>query len=270
VRDLLPIGRFSKVTRITVKALRHYDDLGLLRPAVVDPDSGYRYYSMAQALEAERIRLLRSLDMPLDDVRRVLSAQDPAEARRLLDGHEARMRERLTVIEEGLRLLHKLRNGKEGIMAYEVKVREVVPQPVLSVRTRTSLAQIADLMGAAFGEMFGYLFQAGAQPAGPPCSIYHDPEFREDDLDVEICVPVDRPLPPQGRVQMSELPGGTVAYTLHVGPYDGVGPAYQAVTTWIQEHGHETAGPPRETYLNGPDEVKDPSEYRTEIIWPIR
>ena len=155
-------------------------------------------------------------------------------------------------------------------MAYEVKVREVVPQPVLSVRTRTSLAEIAALMGAAFGEMFGYLCQAGAQPAGPPCSIFYDPEFREDDLDVEICLPVDRPLPPQGRVQMGELPGGTVAYTLHVGPYDAVGLAYQAVTTWIQEHGHETAGPPRETYLNGPDEVKDPSEYRTEIIWPIR
>ena len=64
--DLLPIGRFAKATRLSVKALRHYDELGLLRPAFVDPSSGYRYYRPAQANQAEAIRILRSLEMPLE------------------------------------------------------------------------------------------------------------------------------------------------------------------------------------------------------------
>jgi len=73
VDDLLPIGRFSKATRLSVKALRHYDELGLLRPAFVDPSSGYRYYRPAQANQAEAIRILRSLEMPLEEIRAVLA-----------------------------------------------------------------------------------------------------------------------------------------------------------------------------------------------------
>ena len=71
--DLLPIGRFSKATRLSVKALRHYDELGLLRPAFVDPSSGYRYYRPAQANQAEAIRILRSVEMPLEEIGELLA-----------------------------------------------------------------------------------------------------------------------------------------------------------------------------------------------------
>jgi DNA-binding transcriptional MerR regulator len=77
VQNLLPIGRFSKMTRLSVKALRHYDELGLLAPAVVDPFSGYRYYTYSQANRAEAIRILRGLDVPLEDVRELLASEDP-------------------------------------------------------------------------------------------------------------------------------------------------------------------------------------------------
>jgi len=71
--DLLPIGRFAKATRLSVKALRHYDELGLLRPAHVDPSSGYRYYRPAQANQAEAIRILRSVEMPLEEIAALLA-----------------------------------------------------------------------------------------------------------------------------------------------------------------------------------------------------
>jgi len=90
MQNLVPIGRFSKMTRLSVKALRHYDELGLLVPTVVDPSSGYRYYTYAQANRAEAIRVLRSLDMPLEDVREALAADDPAVAAKVLDRHRAR------------------------------------------------------------------------------------------------------------------------------------------------------------------------------------
>ena len=88
--DLLPIGRFSKATRLSVKALRHYDELGLLRPAFVDPSSGYRYYRPAQANQAEAIRILRSLEMPLEEIAALLAeAGGEPVAKRLAAHREA-------------------------------------------------------------------------------------------------------------------------------------------------------------------------------------
>ena len=76
--NVVPIGRFSKMTRPSVKALRLYDEIGLLPPAHVDPSSGYRYYELGQANRAEAVRILRSVAMPLDEIRAVLETDDPA------------------------------------------------------------------------------------------------------------------------------------------------------------------------------------------------
>jgi effector-binding domain-containing protein len=105
---------------------------------------------------------------------------------------------------------------------------------------------------------------------GPPLALYHGPEFDEEDVDVEWCVPLERPVVGKGRMQGGELPAATVAFTLHTGAYDAVGPVYAAIQAWMQERGHESAGPAREIYLVGPGAVADPAAYRTEIQWPIR
>jgi DNA-binding transcriptional MerR regulator len=115
VKNLLPIGRFSKVCRLTVKALRHYDELGLLRPAGVDPESGYRYYSVSQAAEAERIRLLRSLEMPLEEIRERLCERDPAAARVRLERHRQRLEQQLAEQQQALAFLRRLIE-QEGTM----------------------------------------------------------------------------------------------------------------------------------------------------------
>src|SRR5512134_3201567 len=94
MENLLPIGRFSKMTRLSVKALRHYDELGLLVPAVVDSFSGYRYYTYSQANRAEAVRILRGLDMPLDQVRELLESDDPDVTRKHLELHRANLRDR--------------------------------------------------------------------------------------------------------------------------------------------------------------------------------
>ena len=92
--NLVPIGRFSQICRLTITALRHYDDLGLLKPALVDPQSGYRYYSLEQVAAAELIRTLRAVEMPLDEIGAVLRAADPAIAQVALSRHRDRLLER--------------------------------------------------------------------------------------------------------------------------------------------------------------------------------
>ena len=266
MKTLVPIGRFSAICRLSQKALRLYDEMGLLRPAWVDPDSGYRYYAVAQALEAERIRLLRALEVPLEEIAEIL--HDPAGSERVLERHRRRLESRMDRLRTILASLARLE--REDAMTYDVKTKEIPPQQVISIRARARLADLGDEAGRDLGELFAHLGRAGVGPAGPPFALYHGPPGDDEVVDVEFCVPVGRPMSGAGRIAGRELPGGPAAYTLHCGPYQAEAAAYAALQRWMQEHGHESAGAPREIYLVGPQQVPDPSGFRTEIQWPIR
>jgi DNA-binding transcriptional MerR regulator len=267
---LLPIGRFSQVCRLTVKALRHYDELGLLEPALVDEQTGYRYYSLAQAADAERIRMLRALELPLDEIRAVLAERDPRAVRARLEGHARRLEARLAGYREALALLHRVIDTTEEPMTYDVRIATTSPQPLISIRERTSLATIGRLVGGGIAELCAYLGRIGVRPVGPPLSIYHDEEFKEADMDVEVAVPCERRVAGDGRMSGRILDGGEAAVTMHVGSYDGISGAYRALAEWMKREGREPAGPPRETYLVGGSQAPDPATWRTEVAWPIR
>jgi effector-binding domain-containing protein len=269
VQNLVPIGRFSKMTRLSVKALRHYDELGLLVPAVVDRSSGYRYYTYAQANRAEAIRVLRSLDMPLEDVREALAADDPVVAAKVLDRHRARLEEELGRHERMLVFLQRLIERKEGVMPYEVQVKEVLPQHVAAVLKHVSMDTIGPQIMEAFNQLGASMGRARLELAGPPFLVMLGPIEEDAGGDIELCFPLPAPFQGEGEVYGREVEGGTMASTVHRGPYDEVGPAYHTLTGWIQEHGHEILGPSREVYLSNPDQTP-PSEYLTEIQFPIR
>jgi effector-binding domain-containing protein len=268
MRNLLPIGRFSQVCRLSIPALRHYDELGLLPPATVDPDTGYRYYSIAQAADAERIRTLRFLEMPLPEIRAILAA-DHDTARRLLEAHRQRLAETAERQRYAITLLDAMLR-EEPPMTYEVHVHEVAPQTAASIRGRAAWADLGAFVGGSLQELFHVAGSQGARFAGPPYAIYHHADSTEAEVDVEVGVPVAESVEPEGRVVATTIAGGLVATTMHCGPYENVGPAYQALGEWVQEHGHEMAGPPREVYLTDPNTVPDPGANRTEIVWPIR
>ena len=113
---LMSIGRFARLTGLSVKALRHYDELGLLRPAAVDPETGYRSYSSAQLARAEAIRMLRRLELPLDDVATLVATDDPATVRRVLLDHQRRTALRSAELNVVLQGLQPLIDGKEPVM----------------------------------------------------------------------------------------------------------------------------------------------------------
>ena len=268
MRNLLPIGRFSEVCRLSIPALRHYDELGLLHPAAVDPDTGYRYYSMAQATDAERIRTLRFLEMPLPEIRTVL-AGDPERIRQILQTHRDRLRESAERQRNAIALLDSMLH-EEPAMKYEVHLRETQPQPAASIHGQVAWAEIGPFFGTALSEISDLVAEQGVRFAGPPLTIYHVADAKEAEVDLEVAVPVDETVEAAGRVQAIVVPGGLVATTIHAGPYQDVGPAYRALAEWIQEHGHEHAGPPREVYITDPNDVQDPGALRTEVVWPIR
>jgi DNA-binding transcriptional MerR regulator len=114
--ELMTIGRFARVTGLTVKALRHYDEVGLLRPAAVDSETGYRSYSSGQVRRAERIRMLRRLELPLDDVATLVETEDPALIHRVLVDHQRRTAIRSAMLKAVLQNLQPLIDGKESVM----------------------------------------------------------------------------------------------------------------------------------------------------------
>lgn len=267
--DLVPIGRFSRMSRLSIKALRLYDELDLLRPAWVDPDSGYRYYRPGQANEAEAIRILRMVDMPLDEIRDLLGDDDSETAVKRLGMHRERLEERLAEQERMLRYLQRLIDQGGQIMPYDVTIKTVPDQWVASWTTTTSLAAIGDDIGRGFATVVGALGAAQLAPAGIPFIVYHDVIDEQTDGAIEICIPVPaNSSGASGEVEWKQVSGGTVASTVHRGPYDEIGPAYHTITGWIQDRGHQTAGPPREIYLNDPQTVI-PEDLLTEVQFPI-
>lgn len=154
-------------------------------------------------------------------------------------------------------------------MPYDVEVTEATPQLIAAVRVHTTMSKIGGDIAAGFGEVFHAMTSAGLAPAGAPLLVYHDVIDEETDGDVEICIPVSGPFESASNVYTRELVGGTVAATLHHGPYQEIAPAYHTITGWISEHGHEIVGPPREVYLNDPQTVPE-AELLTRVEFPIR
>lgn len=255
------------MTRLSIKALRLYDEMGLLRPARVDESSGYRYYAPTQAGRAEAIRTLRAADMALDDIRRVLNTAPPVSSK-ILEEHQQRLADRLSEDQRRLSFLGELINGRRQLMPYEVKVEEKEESQVAALRVHTSLDSIGDAVSQGFATLMSAVQSQGSTPTAPPFIIYHDVIDEETEGDIEMCIPIANPIETEGEVDSRVIDGGPAAVIVHKGAYDELGPAYHALSTWISEHGHQFAGPPRETYLNDPNEV-DVSELLTEVAWPI-
>lgn len=268
MRNLLPIGQFSKFSRLSIKALRHYDELGLLVPAYIDGVSGYRYYTLAQIPEALRVEQLRSLGMPLADIQ--VALKSPRELRCALERHRSRMLDSRDRADRILGEIEDLLAEKESLMSYVVAIKEVPAIQILSIRLTLKAEDIPTQFPVIYQRVKAHLIRVGERPVGPAFSIYHN-DARETGLwDLEVAFPVARPMVGQDDVKGRELPGGRVATTMHSGSYETVVEGYQALAQWIDNNGHEIAGPPRETYLVGSWTGKPPSEYRTELDWPVR
>ena len=267
--QLIAIGRFPQLTRLSIKALRLYAEEGLLTPAFVDPDSGYRYYTWAQAQVAVRIRFLRDLSMPLDTIRSILQASDTEGVHHLLRRYEAQVAERVERDQKTLLLLQRLLLKQEGIMVYPFEVKEVPAQPIMSIRMHTPPATFDQSIPAAMTELISYAQRLGIRDAEQvPLIIDH--AYTEEEAEVEVCIPVERVVAGEGRMGSRMLSGGTVATLMHKGPYEELGLIYPSLVAWIKEQGYEIAGPSRRAFWNGPWYTDDPSEFRTEVLWPIR
>jgi DNA-binding transcriptional MerR regulator len=246
---MLKIGDFSRLCRVPVSALRYYADLGLLRPVLVDQQTGYRYYSVQQLPRVHRMLALRDLGLSLEQIGTVLDENLSAEEiRGMLRLRQAELRQQIE--EEQARLARveaRLRQiEQEGSMSgYDIVVKEIGPQLVAGIRT---VIPNYGAIGGLFDELFAYLGQHGAE--GMAVGIDHNSEYMEQNPDMEATAYLEAPVPEGGRVKVHTLPGGTVASTIHRGPYEDLSKAYAALMVWLEPSGYRPVGPSRELYLH--------------------
>lgn len=262
--ELLSIGRFARESGLSHKALRLYAELGLLVPAHTDRFTGYRYYSREQLRLAGFIRLMREMDMPLRDIRRVLVAPSP-EAERLIDEHQRAFAERMAHAREaGRRLINTMRQ-EEVMMALQVEERNLTPQQVVCMRGHTLVNGLDEFIRGSLQRLSAFIAEQGGRPSGPPLGIYHGQINHQDDGPIEVCLPAEGAYRASGDVTIRELSGGRAAvvtlrdeYTSFPKIIDG----YDAGYDWIVRNGHRHVESPREVWIGSPD-----SGGPFEIVW---
>ncbi len=275
--DQIPIGTFSRITQLSQKALRLYDEKGLLVPAARDICTGYRYYTLAQIERGIRIRHLLWLGFDLSGVEAILAARERGDAGTLRDLFARRLAAteqevgRLHAIAEVLRMQDPL-NGGFRMSVTEPVIKEI---PALRVLTRRELGVYQETIPRLIGELCAYVThmdgrQPSAKMAGPIMYICHEDEYRETDADIEMAIPITGSVNLEGtNVEVRTLPGGRFVSVLYTGPYGGVGKAYERLFAYMGEHRLAPAGPSRELYLNNPCEVPE-EELLTEVQYPVQ
>lgn len=266
--ELIPIGSFAAAALLSQKALRLYAQLDILPPRYVDPDSGYRYYHPDQLRAARIILLMRQIEMPLALVRQAL-AGTPEAAEQLVRRHLDALERRAELARRTVPELLALLRDEEDPMPYEISVREVGPQPVVSISQRVKVAALGDFIKEGTATLYELLERSGAAPVGPPFGLYHGPVNQEDDGPVEVCVPVAERLEPGGEARAGELPAARLACVTLRGPechFPKVLEGYDAVHEWIERNGYRAEGSPREIWISAPGVEGEPDE-EMEIAW---
>jgi DNA-binding transcriptional MerR regulator len=278
IDPLMSIGVFSTATLVSIKALRLYHEQGLLVPASVDPVSGYRFYRVSQLADAQVIKRLRNLDVPLAGVAEVVRSRDPEVTRRIIAEHESVIRHRLADLN---RLVSELQQAiNEPLLQTPVFVRTEPEQHALAISELVRSPE-HDTYAAFFARAYPLIDAAcarlGASSTGASGALY-PPKVEGDSEVVTAFVPVAQPPVLDDRaiddgVINVMLPRATCAVLTHQGSYASMGDTYRQLGAWVATNATVEDQPVREWYIVSADDsgnLLPDEELRTEIAWPIR
>jgi DNA-binding transcriptional MerR regulator len=273
------IGEFSRITRVTIDTLRHYDALGLLKPAKVDPFTGYRYYSARQLSSLNRILALKEVGFSLEEIARILQESPTREelrgmlkaqlVRAVEEVHAAQLRQ-----ERILARLNTL-NLEEDMPAYEVTLKPVEELTVAAIR---EVVPAIEQMPQRCSEMFDSIAQwmgANGLPFGPSMTVYYNEGFARENIDTECSFIIPngesaRATKPKAPITVRQLKATPlVASTIVTDDFykkvDGLTPAYAALAQWIEENGYQIVGPPRELFYGSAQQ----GDLTAEVQFPV-
>lgn len=266
---MLKIGEFSKLSRISIRMLRHYDDIGLLKPAEIDDFTGYRYYHEEQLFTIGRITSLKDMGFALADIIKILDNYDDKEK---MDAFLSERQKELSKLsketEYKLMLLETARKRlrKEQKMSFDVTVKTIPERYAATVHMVVPHYEDEGMAWNMMGECKEPLI-----PADPCYAIaeFLDDEFKEENVEIVVSMAVKGKYQDTEHVKFKTLPAVKVASCIIKGNYDQMGEAYATVASWIKANGHKMNGPMFNIYHVSPAQTKNPEEYVTEACFPI-
>ncbi|WP_329556475.1 MerR family transcriptional regulator [Streptomyces sp. NBC_00696] len=263
---LLSIGDFSRLTHVSVKALRHYHDLDLLRPARIDPSSGYRFYATAQGPTAQLIRRFRDLGMPLDQVRVVLNATDPTVRDQVIADHLRSMERQLEQTQTAVASLRQLLEGGES-PSPDVAFHTLTGTPALVVSARVAWDEAFEWLPDTLAGLRRDLGSDTGLRGGPDGALYSAEFFESHVGEVTAFIPLDASAGHVG----GRLPEGPVAVAVHRGSLSELDRTYTALGGFVAEQGlgSRTRTAIQENYLVSRFDTKDEHGLVTEVCWPV-
>jgi DNA-binding transcriptional MerR regulator/effector-binding domain-containing protein len=265
--NVVSVGRFATMTHLSIKTLRHYHQVGLLEPAEVDSETGYRYYTLEQLPTAQLIRRLRDLRMPVADVRAVLVANSPSERDSLISAHIDHLETELAKTQAALTSLRVLLDSVAG------------PDPVYR-RAESSFSALAitdDIVvpadieawwREALHELRCAADHHALQITGPAGGLYDECLFQHEPGEATVFIPVTTPRE-LGRIKPLVVPAAEVAVTTYQGNHADIDLAYAHLGSYIAEHELAVGRQLREYYHRDYSHTSDYTRWRTEIAWPI-
>jgi DNA-binding transcriptional MerR regulator len=267
VTAALTVGDFARITHLSVKTLRHYHQVGLLEPADVNPDTGYRYYAAEQVPTAQVIRRLRDLEMPVAEVKAVLSAPDPRARNVLIAAHLDRLEAELAQTRAAVDSLRNLLRRPET--AATIVHRSVPATPAAGITAVVDRADILAWWQGALGELQATVRAQGLHATGPSGGLFASEIFQHDRGEATVFLPVEGGGRAIGRVTPVVIPAAELAIISHHGPLSDADLSYAILGSYTADHEISIEGPLREYYLRGAQDTPDQAEWRTEIGWPI-
>jgi DNA-binding transcriptional MerR regulator len=261
------IGDFSRATHLTVKTLRHYHVTGLLQPAHIDPQTGYRRYTTDQIPIAQIIRRFRDLDMPLNEIQAVLSASDVQTRNELIAAHLKRLESDLAKTQGAVASLRNLLEHPAQPMNIGRRRADQVTAAAIS-----EVVAVKDALSwylGALGELRASLSAQRKIAIGPAGGIFSNAIFSHARGEATVFIPCEGTVRGVGRVTPRLVPAVELATIVHAGPPANIDLAYGSLATYVAQHALAVEGPLREYYLVGPHDTPDEGAWRTEIGWPI-
>ena len=248
--------------------LRHYHQIGLLEPVDVDRATGYRRYSTDQISTAQIIRRFRALEMPLDEIRTVMSTTDIRQRNELINAHLTRLESQLAQTKravESLRELLKPEPMAEGRIGY----RRIEATEAVAISEVIDVTDAITWLRGALAELYATFAAQGVRICGPAGGIFADELIADEQGLATVFVPLAGDIRRTGRLTQLVVPAAEVATVVHAGSYLDFDLSYGALASHVTQHAIAVDGPIREYYLVGPQDTPDETAWRTEIGWPV-
>lgn len=272
---LLSIGEFSRICKVSSKTLRYYEEIGLLIPDEINPENGYRYYSIGQLKRMLFINRMKAYHFSLEEIHAILECEEDQAEERLRSALNRKRLETMEQLRSYENILKQMSNDvsnlEKGIpvMSYlddiEVQLVETHSMNILHIRRLLNSDDYAAGYVKYFSSLYERIAAEGLNMLGMPMTIYHSPEYDPAGNDTEFAIPVKEYVK-----DTRDLPGGLCARSILKGPYPELTSVYARLKEWVDSEGYEMIDSPYEIYLTNPKKTSAPEDTVTEVYFPVK